>query len=149
MNRAEHPANERRILIAENQDDARETLKDLLQMSLGLQVDAVADGAAALNRLKETPYSILVTDLRMPKLHGLKLIEAIAADPGKDKVAKFEVNEDEVKPTTSQIREAANFAVKTARINVADTSKAAVKLMSVRLVPRVYRARKSDEDAAE
>jgi two-component system response regulator AtoC len=77
MNRAEHASTERRILIAENEDDARETLKDLLQMSLGLPVDAVADGAAALNRLKETPYSILVTDLRMPKLHGLKLIEAI------------------------------------------------------------------------
>ena len=77
MEHPDPPEIGRRILVAEDQDDARDSLKDLLQMSLGLPVDAVSDGAAALARLKERPYSVLITDLRMPKLHGLKLIELI------------------------------------------------------------------------
>ncbi|MFO0936559.1 MAG: sigma-54 dependent transcriptional regulator [Gemmataceae bacterium] len=78
MNRSLPVGSERRILIAEDQDDARDTLRELLSLSLGLPVDVVADGAAALARLKEQPYSVLITDLRMPKMHGIKLIEAIA-----------------------------------------------------------------------
>ncbi len=69
-----------RILIAEDQADARESLRQLLHLSLGMEVDAVADGAEALKQLREKPYSILVTDLRMPKMTGLQLIEAIQAD---------------------------------------------------------------------
>ena len=77
MNRPDPSSDNRRILVAEDQDDARDTMRDLLQMSLGLPVDAVADGAAALAKLQERPYSVLVTDLRMPKLPGMKLLEAI------------------------------------------------------------------------
>lgn len=78
MNQIDTLEFDRRILIAEDQEDARDTLKDLLNMSLGLPVDAVADGATALEYLKERSYSVLVTDLRMPKLNGIKLIEAIS-----------------------------------------------------------------------
>jgi two-component system response regulator AtoC len=74
------PRGARRLLVAEDQEDARDTLKDVLHLSLGLPVDAVADGAAALAKLREYPYSVLITDLRMPKLHGLKLMEAIVAE---------------------------------------------------------------------
>jgi DNA-binding NtrC family response regulator len=66
-----------RILIAEDHDDARTSLQELLQASLGLEVDAVEDGAKALDQLQHKPYSILVTDLRMPKLNGMKLMEEI------------------------------------------------------------------------
>ncbi len=68
-----------RVLVAEDQADARESLVQLLRLALGVQVDGVADGAAALERLRETPYSVLVTDLRMPKMTGMQLIEAIQA----------------------------------------------------------------------
>jgi DNA-binding NtrC family response regulator len=46
-------------------------------MSLHLEVDTAEDGAAALARLREKPYSLVITDLRMPKVNGLKLIETI------------------------------------------------------------------------
>ncbi len=69
-----------RVLVAEDQADARESLVQLLRLSLGVQVDGAVDGAEALTRLRETPYSVLVTDLRMPKMTGMQLIEAIQAE---------------------------------------------------------------------
>src|SRR5262245_25096818 len=59
-----------RLLVAEDLEDARTTLQQLLHLSLGLEVDTAEDGARALQMLQERPYSILVTDLRMPKLSG-------------------------------------------------------------------------------
>jgi DNA-binding NtrC family response regulator len=52
-------------------------LQQLLHLSLGLEVDVAEDGAKALHMLEQRPYSILLTDLRMPKLGGLKLMESI------------------------------------------------------------------------
>src|SRR5262245_1254277 len=69
----------RRVLVAEDHDDARTSLQQMLELSLGLPVDVAADGASALEMLREKPYAVLITDLRMPKLHGLKLIEEIAS----------------------------------------------------------------------
>ncbi len=69
-----------RVLIAEDLEDARESLQELLQASLKLEVDTAEDGAVALALLRGKPYSLLITDLRMPKLGGMKLIEAIQAE---------------------------------------------------------------------
>lgn len=66
-----------RLLVAEDLEDARTTLQQLLHLSLGLEVDVAKDGQEALSKLEEQPYSILVTDLRMPKLSGLKLMQEI------------------------------------------------------------------------
>src|SRR5262245_26456284 len=66
-----------RLLVAEDLEDARTTLQQLLHLSLGLEVDVAKDGQEALTMLEERPYSILVTDLRMPKLSGLKLMQEI------------------------------------------------------------------------
>jgi DNA-binding NtrC family response regulator len=66
-----------RLLVAEDLEDARTTLQQLLHLSLGLDVDVAEDGQKALQMLEKQPYSILVTDLRMPKLGGLKLMEQI------------------------------------------------------------------------
>ncbi|MBO0699603.1 MAG: sigma-54-dependent Fis family transcriptional regulator [Zavarzinella sp.] len=66
-----------RLLVAEDLEDARTTLQQLLHLSLGLEVDVAEDGQKALQMLEKQPYSILVTDLRMPKLGGLKLMEQI------------------------------------------------------------------------
>ena len=69
-----------RLLVAEDLPDTRNTLKQLLRLSLGVEVDTAADGAEALDMLRATPYSLLVTDLRMPKKDGIQLIEAIQAE---------------------------------------------------------------------
>jgi DNA-binding NtrC family response regulator len=48
-----------------------------LQLSLGAEVDVAADGQQALDMLDQRPYSLLITDLRMPRVSGMKLLEEI------------------------------------------------------------------------
>jgi DNA-binding NtrC family response regulator len=69
-----------RVLVVEDLEDARESLKELLKVSLGLEVDAAEDGAKGLQLLRERPYSLVITDLKMPKLSGMKLIEAVQTE---------------------------------------------------------------------
>ena len=69
-----------RVLVVEDLEDTRASLQELLQVSLGLEVDTAEDGANAQAMLRQKPYSLVITDLRMPKVGGMKLIEAIQAD---------------------------------------------------------------------
>jgi DNA-binding NtrC family response regulator len=66
-----------RVLIAEDNEDARKTLKSILEMALGVEVDTVSDGAQALQALLERPYSVVITDLKMPRVSGMQLIEEV------------------------------------------------------------------------
>src|SRR5260370_16299765 len=67
----------RRILIVEDNETARRQLQQLLQSDLPLQVDVTGDGNKALQELAEHNYSIVITDLRMPRLDGMELIPQV------------------------------------------------------------------------
>jgi len=66
-----------RILVVEDVKDARDTLQTLLKVALRVEVDAATDGSHALTMMGERPYSLIVTDLKMPKIDGMKLIQEI------------------------------------------------------------------------
>jgi DNA-binding NtrC family response regulator len=66
-----------RILIADDSEPLRESLRQMLQDDGAYQVDTVADGKAALELLTDHNYSLFLTDLRMPGLEGMKLIEEL------------------------------------------------------------------------
>jgi DNA-binding NtrC family response regulator len=70
-------ASGQRVLIAEDNEDTRRTLKSMLELALAVQVDTVNDGAQALQALIEQPYSVVITDLKMPRVSGMQLIEAV------------------------------------------------------------------------
>ena len=70
-----------RVLVVEDLEDTRASLQELLQLSLGLDVDTAEDGTRALALLRERPYSLVITDLRMPKIGR---DEADRDDPGGD-----------------------------------------------------------------
>jgi excisionase family DNA binding protein len=62
-----------RVLVA----DDEETVRELLAKTLALaeyDVQTVADGQAAVDRLRAESYQLLITDLRMPGLDGLSVI---------------------------------------------------------------------------
>jgi DNA-binding NtrC family response regulator len=67
----------RRILIVEDNETARRQLQQLLQNDLSLHVDVTGDGNKALQDLSEHNYSIVITDLRMPRLDGMELIREV------------------------------------------------------------------------
>jgi CheY-like chemotaxis protein len=62
-------------------DDDVELLPVLSRMlePLGCRVVTATDGAEALSRFSEQDFSVLVTDLAMPKLNGLQLAERCRA----------------------------------------------------------------------
>lgn len=66
------------ILVAEDQVDIRELIVLNLQQA-GYQVQAVADGSAALANQLERAADLLVLDLMMPGLDGLEVCKALRA----------------------------------------------------------------------
>jgi DNA-binding NtrC family response regulator len=66
-----------RILIADDDNRCGEPLRQMLQADGTYQVDIVADGQAALDLLTRNSYSVFLTDLRMPGVEGMKLIEEL------------------------------------------------------------------------
>jgi DNA-binding NtrC family response regulator len=79
MNAATEVKPARRILVVEDNEDTRVSFQQLLELALGVEVDLARDGNQALSLLLERPYSVMITDLRMPKLDGMKLLEEIQA----------------------------------------------------------------------
>jgi DNA-binding NtrC family response regulator len=71
------PFMKRRVLIAEDSEKTREQLRQLLEADSAYEVDTTGDGHAALEALTSKPYSFFLTDLRMPKLDGMRLIEDV------------------------------------------------------------------------
>ena len=66
------------ILVAEDQADIRDLIVLNLQQA-GYQVQAVADGSAALASQLERAADLLVLDLMMPGLDGLEVCKALRA----------------------------------------------------------------------
>jgi signal transduction histidine kinase len=64
-----------RILLAEDDDRLRQLIA--LQMeSMGHTVEAAADGTQALKKFHEAPFDLILTDLSMPRLNGMALMDA-------------------------------------------------------------------------
>jgi len=75
-----------RVLVVEDDDDAREYVARVLASMDHIEVTAVASAAAALEVLRRPDagaWGLLITDLRLPGWTGLQLIEAARTDmPG-------------------------------------------------------------------
>ncbi len=57
------------ILIAEDDQDIRELIVLTLQFN-GFDVEAVEDGVAALEKAINTPFDLILLDVRMPRMTG-------------------------------------------------------------------------------
>src|SRR5206468_936072 len=68
---------QRRILIADDNELARQQLQKLLEGDQRLKVDLASNGTEALEAICDHNYSIVITDLKMPHLDGLQLIEEV------------------------------------------------------------------------
>ncbi|MBP6840491.1 MAG: sigma-54-dependent Fis family transcriptional regulator [Kofleriaceae bacterium] len=67
-----------RILIADDEEILRINLREALEEA-GYQVDEAADGEIALGKVLDEDYSLLLTDIRMPRLDGIGLLERVMA----------------------------------------------------------------------
>ncbi|MCT8997714.1 cell cycle two-component system response regulator CpdR [Chelativorans intermedius] len=70
-----------RILLAEDDDDMRRFLVKALERA-GYEVVDFDNGAGAYERLREEPFSLLLTDIVMPEMDGIELARrATEIDP--------------------------------------------------------------------
>jgi DNA-binding NtrC family response regulator len=69
-----------RVLVADDERNLRELMvRELVRQ--GHQVDGVADGEAALERLRAAPYDVVVLDMRMPRKAGIEVLRELAGTP--------------------------------------------------------------------
>ncbi|MBX7191352.1 MAG: response regulator [Sandaracinaceae bacterium] len=65
-----------KVLVVDDEKVIREILADFLSME-GFSVRTAEDGAAALAELSKHSYDLVLSDLKMPNMGGLELLEAI------------------------------------------------------------------------
>ena len=63
-----------RILVVDDEEIVRESLGGWLEKD-GFLVESVAEGKVAVERLEAGRWSVLLTDLKMPGMDGLQLLE--------------------------------------------------------------------------
>jgi response regulator RpfG family c-di-GMP phosphodiesterase len=68
-----------RILVVDDERVIRDILAEFLTLE-GFSVHTVEDGEKALTELRLHPYDLLITDLKMPRLSGLQLLERIESE---------------------------------------------------------------------
>ncbi|OEU75345.1 MAG: two-component system response regulator [Desulfuromonadales bacterium C00003093] len=69
-----------RVLVVDDSPTMRQLIIFALRRIPGLQVDEAGDGVAALKKLASESYSLLLTDINMPIMDGLKLVSLIRND---------------------------------------------------------------------
>ena len=68
-----------KILIVEDEENERSGLAELVS-SCGYRAETARDGAEGLEKVASWSPSIVVTDMKMPRMGGLELLEKIATD---------------------------------------------------------------------
>lgn len=78
-------AKTKRILIVEDEDNARNALARLLSRE-GFIVETVSNGCEALSYLRQQPVNLIVTDMKMPRMDGITFLRELNRDFPKSNV---------------------------------------------------------------
>ncbi len=72
------------ILIVDDEPDMLALLKRSLEPELACQVDTAASGEAAVEMIRSADYDLVLTDIKMPGISGLDVLEQIKSEKGED-----------------------------------------------------------------
>jgi two-component system response regulator PilR (NtrC family) len=67
-----------RILIVDDEKPIRDSLKIILSDE-GYTTEVAGDGEEALEKIKNESFDIVITDIKMPKLDGIQLLETVSS----------------------------------------------------------------------
>jgi len=80
------PADARRILVVEDNDDGRETLVELLQ-GMGHRVESAGDGPAAIESALRMPPELVLLDIGLPGMNGLQVARVLREQFPRERMA--------------------------------------------------------------
>ena len=63
-----------RILVVEDEPIVADYIQEILE-DCGYESDIAYDGLKALEKLEQNTYDVMLTDMKMPRMHGLELIQ--------------------------------------------------------------------------
>jgi two-component system chemotaxis response regulator CheY len=70
----------KRILLVDDSRAVRQLLKLTLGMHLTLDIYETSDGVEAVEKLAEKDFDLVITDIRMPNMDGLSLIDKVRGE---------------------------------------------------------------------
>ena len=74
-----------KVLVVDDEDDFRDIICENLK-EFGLEVDDANSGEIALEKIKKNKYDYIITDLKMPKVNGEKLVQEARRLGGNEKI---------------------------------------------------------------
>jgi two-component system chemotaxis response regulator CheY len=75
-----------RVLVVDDSPHLRHSVVYALERLRDAQCTEAGDGAEALKKLQDGPFDLVLTDINMPVLDGLKLVSHLRHDPAHAKV---------------------------------------------------------------
>ncbi len=68
---------QKHVLVVDDNGDDSMMLSNVIEMVMNHKVTLVSDGAEAVRVAGETPFDIVLLDLRLPKLPGVNVVKAL------------------------------------------------------------------------
>lgn len=78
------------ILLVEDHEDTRETMREYLEQ-FGYTVETGADGGEGIEKARARSFDLIITDVNMPRIGGLEMIQAIQLQSSQRDVASPDV----------------------------------------------------------
>ena len=69
-----------KILVVDDERAIRNTLKEILEFEK-YEVDLAEDGKQALEKIEKNAYDLIYTDVKMPGMDGIELLEIMRLKP--------------------------------------------------------------------
>ena len=73
--------NNLRFLVVDDFSTMRRIIRNLLKESGYAEAEEAEDGAVALQRLRNSKFDFVISDINMPNMNGFALLAAVRGDP--------------------------------------------------------------------
>jgi two-component system, chemotaxis family, chemotaxis protein CheY len=71
----------KRILVVDDSPTMRQLIVFALRRIKGLIIDEAGDGVEGFKKIRENSFDLLITDINMPIMDGLKLVSLVRNEP--------------------------------------------------------------------
>lgn len=66
-----------KILVADDSVSMRDLIKTIIEYDNGYEVQEASNGEEALHLLEQNAFDLLITDIEMPEINGIELIQRL------------------------------------------------------------------------